>query len=200
MSSAISASKSQMIRRPGPPPSRPQLFRRGRGSGISALPGPFSKRTTAWTSTTCFSSRPALRPLPRDPRKVRQPLPLPAGSTSPGHERRAVQAGKADSEPARQHLRGRRPGPVDLLMRPRRHPQHPQLRKGLPKAKVIYLEQNYRSTQTILESAHNVIAANQQRQGEEPLDRQRAGRPHHHVGGLKRAGRGPDRRQRRSNA
>ena len=35
--------------------------------------------------------------------------------------------------------------------------------KDFPKAKVIYLEQNYRSTQTILESAHNVIAANQQR-------------------------------------
>ena len=35
--------------------------------------------------------------------------------------------------------------------------------KDFPKAKVIYLEQNYRSTQTILESAQNVIAANQQR-------------------------------------
>ena len=35
--------------------------------------------------------------------------------------------------------------------------------KDFPKAKVIYLEQNYRSTQTILESAQNVIAANQHR-------------------------------------
>ncbi len=35
--------------------------------------------------------------------------------------------------------------------------------KDFPKAKVIYLEQNYRSTQTILESAHFVIAANRQR-------------------------------------
>ena len=35
--------------------------------------------------------------------------------------------------------------------------------RDFPKAKVIYLEQNYRSTQTILESAHYVIAANRQR-------------------------------------
>ena len=35
--------------------------------------------------------------------------------------------------------------------------------KDFPDAKTIYLEQNYRSTQTILESAHRVIAANRQR-------------------------------------
>ena len=35
--------------------------------------------------------------------------------------------------------------------------------KDFPGARVIYLEQNYRSTQTILESAHFVIAANRQR-------------------------------------
>ncbi|MDZ4278901.1 MAG: 3'-5' exonuclease, partial [Dehalococcoidia bacterium] len=35
--------------------------------------------------------------------------------------------------------------------------------RDYPNAKVVYLEQNYRSTQTILDSAHAVIAANQQR-------------------------------------
>jgi DNA helicase-2/ATP-dependent DNA helicase PcrA len=35
--------------------------------------------------------------------------------------------------------------------------------RDYPKAKVVYLEQNYRSTQTILDTAHNVIAANLRR-------------------------------------
>ncbi len=35
--------------------------------------------------------------------------------------------------------------------------------KDFPKAKTIFLEQNYRSTQTILDSAHHVIAGNRQR-------------------------------------
>ncbi|MCC6643486.1 DNA helicase PcrA [Candidatus Peregrinibacteria bacterium] len=35
--------------------------------------------------------------------------------------------------------------------------------KDYPEAKVVYLEQNYRSTQTILDAAHNVIVKNTQR-------------------------------------
>lgn len=35
--------------------------------------------------------------------------------------------------------------------------------KDYPEAKVIYLEQNYRSTQTILDAAHQIIVKNQQR-------------------------------------
>ncbi len=35
--------------------------------------------------------------------------------------------------------------------------------RDFPKARVVYLEQNYRSTQTILDSAHNVISVNRQR-------------------------------------
>jgi len=35
--------------------------------------------------------------------------------------------------------------------------------RDFPKAEVVYLEQNYRSTQTILDSAHNVISVNRQR-------------------------------------
>ena len=54
-------------RRPGPPPSRPQLFRRGRGSRSFSATRPFSKRTTAWTSTTCFSRQSNSSTAPRDP-------------------------------------------------------------------------------------------------------------------------------------
>jgi len=35
--------------------------------------------------------------------------------------------------------------------------------RDFPTARVVYLEQNYRSTQTILDSAHNVISVNRQR-------------------------------------
>ncbi|MCC7432468.1 UvrD-helicase domain-containing protein, partial [Candidatus Peregrinibacteria bacterium] len=35
--------------------------------------------------------------------------------------------------------------------------------KDYPEAKVVYLEQNYRSTQTILDAAHNIIVKNKQR-------------------------------------
>jgi DNA helicase-2/ATP-dependent DNA helicase PcrA len=35
--------------------------------------------------------------------------------------------------------------------------------RDFPKARVVYLEQNYRSTQIILDSAHNVISVNRQR-------------------------------------
>jgi DNA helicase-2/ATP-dependent DNA helicase PcrA len=35
--------------------------------------------------------------------------------------------------------------------------------RDFPNAQVVYLEQNYRSTQTILDSAHNVISVNRQR-------------------------------------
>ena len=63
-----------------------------------------------------------------------------------------------------QHLRRRRPRPVHLHLAQRRHPQHPQLRARLPRRHAsCILDQNYRSTQTILDSAHSVIALNKQR-------------------------------------
>ena len=47
--------------------------------------------------------------------------------------------------------------------------------KDFPDAKVVYLEQNYRSTGSILETASHVIQANQQRKHKAALDRKRAG-------------------------
>ena len=44
-----------------------------------------------------------------------------------------------------------------------RHPEHPWLRARLPRCPVVKLEQNYRSTQTILNASNGVIANNRQR-------------------------------------
>ena len=63
-----------------------------------------------------------------------------------------------------------------------------------PTPRVVILDQNYRSTQTILDSAHSVIAAQQAAQGEEPLDRERRRRPDRRPRGLRRGGRGALRR------
>ena len=45
--------------------------------------------------------------------------------------------------------------------------------KDYPDAKVVLLEQNYRSTKTILEAASHVISANQAAQAEGALDGER---------------------------
>ncbi|HEY4659455.1 MAG TPA: UvrD-helicase domain-containing protein, partial [Gemmatimonadaceae bacterium] len=49
--------------------------------------------------------------------------------------------------------------------------------RDYPNAKVVYLEQNYRSTQNILDSAHAVIAANKQRKEKNLWTEQGAGEP-----------------------
>jgi DNA helicase-2/ATP-dependent DNA helicase PcrA len=49
--------------------------------------------------------------------------------------------------------------------------------RDYPNAKVVFLEQNYRSTQNILESAHAVISANQQRKEKQLWTEQSAGEP-----------------------
>ncbi|MCH7811242.1 MAG: UvrD-helicase domain-containing protein [Chloroflexi bacterium] len=49
--------------------------------------------------------------------------------------------------------------------------------RDYPNAKVIYLEQNYRSTQNILDSAHAVIAANEQRKEKRLWTDRSAGEP-----------------------
>jgi len=49
--------------------------------------------------------------------------------------------------------------------------------RDYPGAKVVYLEQNYRSTQTILDSAHAIIAANQRRKEKNLWTERGAGEP-----------------------
>ena len=68
--------------------------------------------------------------------------------------------------------------------------------KDYPDAKVVLLEQNYRSTKTILEAASHVISANQQRKPKELWTENEPGEPVTRRRDLQRAGRGPVRGQR----
>ena len=64
--------------------------------------------------------------------------------------------------------------------------------EDFPDAKLIALEQNYRSTQTILDAADGLISSNSQRVEKELFTPKREGRPHRGSGGLRRSGRGAD--------
>ena len=68
--------------------------------------------------------------------------------------------------------------------------------RDFPDARIVLLEQNYRSTQTILDAAHAVIAGNKQRKQKIALDREGRGRADRRVRGLRRGGRGRLRRAR----
>jgi len=71
-----------------------------------------------------------------------------------GHEQGAERARHGCSARApRQRLRGGRLRPVDLPIPRRGHPQHLGLRAFIPRCTVVMLEQNFRSTQTILDAA-----------------------------------------------
>jgi len=75
----------------------------------------------------------------------------------------AVRANPANRRTLPQHLRRRRPRPVHLLLALRRYPQYFEFRQDYPEAKIVLLEQNYRSTKLILEAAANLIAVNRER-------------------------------------
>ena len=77
--------------------------------------------------------RPGARALPRGARALAEGVPLHPRRRVPGHEPRAVPAAAAAGREAPQRLRRRRPGPVDLRLPRRRHPQHPRVRARLPR-------------------------------------------------------------------
>jgi DNA helicase II / ATP-dependent DNA helicase PcrA len=66
---------------------------------------------------------------------------------------------------AQERLRRGRRGPEHLLLARRRHPQHSRVREGFSQRPHRPLEQNYRSTQIILEGRGAVVANNLRRKG-----------------------------------
>ena len=75
-----------------------------------------------------------------------------------------------------QHLRRRRRRPEHLPLPRRDYREYPELREAVSTgARTIRLEQNYRSTQNILDAANAVIRHNTRPQGQDPLDGERRG-------------------------
>ncbi len=106
---------------------RPDLRPRGRALPRDPHPGPGAglRRPAAAHGLAPRRERGGARPLP-------PALPLRAGGRVPGHQPRAVRPDPPPRAAGRQRDRGRRRGPVHLLLARRRHQQHPRLREGLP--------------------------------------------------------------------
>ena len=109
------------------------------------------------------ADRPDPRELPGRAHELAERLPLRDGRRVPGHEPCAVPPPATARREAPQHLRGRRPRPVDLRLQRRRHPQHPRVRARLPGDADDRARAELPLDQRILEAANAVIAHNSQR-------------------------------------
>ena len=126
------------------------------------------------TSTTCCSRRSGSSTRrPRSSRKYQERWRYLHVDEYQDTNRAAIPVGQGAGGEAPQPRRRRRRRPVDLLVARRGPAQHPRLRARLADAAVVKLEQNYRSTQLILDAAHAVVSRNDGAQGQEALDRQR---------------------------
>ena len=133
--------------------------------------------------------------LPRVARALAERLPLRARRRVPGHEPCAVPAAAAALGRAPKRLRRRRPGPVDLQLQKRRHPQHPRLRGRLPRG-----ADDRARAELPLDQLHPRIGeprhlVQPRAQAEEPLVGARRGRPGARDRGRGRARRGALRRR-----
>ena len=185
------------ISRPSPTSSTPRLRGSGPGPSTSARsprPSPSTNgawsRPTPWTSTTSWSTVRLFRDHPRRARAVPGALRARARRRVPGHQPRPERARDTARRATAQRLRRRRHRPVHLPVPGRGDPQPARVRAGLPRCRAIVLDQNYRSTQTILDAANAVIGNNLIRQEKGALDRPRRGRADPPLPGRGRAGRG----------
>ena len=116
-------------------------------------------------STTCFcapsnscASRPMCAPLEFT-------LPIHHGRRISGHQRLAGRARAPAGWHAQERLRRGRRGPVDYGWRGARAGNLKRFTEDFPGAKIIRLEENYRSTQNILDAAAAVVGNNSNRLG-----------------------------------
>ena len=98
------------------------LLRRGRGARVSALPEPALREQRRGLRRHDHEDGGADPRPRRRAREVPGALPARAGRRVPGHQHRPVPARAAAGSETRQHLRRRRPRPVDLLVAVGGHP------------------------------------------------------------------------------
>ena len=141
--------------------------------------------------------RPGARALPRGARALAEGVPLRPRRRVPGHEPRAVPAAPAAGREAPQRLRRRRPGPVDLRLPRRRHPQHPRVRARLRRdaGRSRSSRTTARRTRSF-DAANAVIAHNRERKPKNLWSELGEGEPGARARGRGRARRGALRRRR----
>ena len=100
--------------------------------GVRALPEEAGRLERGRLRRHADADRADPRELPGRAEALAERVPLRDGRRVPGHEPRAVPAAAAARGAPPQHLRRRRPRPVDLRLPRRRHPQHPRVRARLP--------------------------------------------------------------------
>ena len=109
---------------------RPLVLRANRRQRLRHLPAPALRGERDGLRRPADERRPSPGVGSRGPRALAGRVPLRHGGRIPGHQPRAVQADLDPGRGPRQHRRRRRPGPVDLCVSGRRHPQHLRVRAG----------------------------------------------------------------------
>ena len=176
--------------------ARRVLLRPDRRRGVRPLPAAALRLERGRLRRPADADRPGAGAVPGGPRALAEGLPLRPRRRVPGHEPRAVPAAAATGGEAPQRLRGRRPGPVDLRLPRRRHPQHPRVRARLRR------DEDRRPRAELPLDEHDPPGgerrdrAQPRAQAEEPLVGARRGRAGARARGRGRARRGAFRRRR----
>ena len=150
--------------------------------GLHALPAPAARGQRARLRRPDHDDGPPAAGVPRRRRALPPPVPARAGRRVPGHQPRAVRPGPRAGRASRRRRTCRRPSCASSATPTSRSTRSAARRSATSWSsstttrtpRPILLEQNYRSTQTILTAANAVIAAQPEPQAQEPVDRRRA--------------------------